>query len=114
MAHPGEPEVYCGRTMKAPKSLLRAIGWLEGLSFLLLLGVAMPLKYAAGKPAAVLVMGWIHGALFMALCAVLLVVMRRRRWRLSRGALVFVAALIPFGPFLFNRRIARWESEPPP
>ena len=36
----------------------------------------------------------------MVLCVVLLIVMRRRRWPLSRGALVFVAALIPFGPFL--------------
>ena len=99
--------------MKMPTSLLRKIAWLEGLSFLLLLGAAMPLKYAAGQPTPVKVVGWIHGALFVVLCIVLLIVMRRRRWPLSRGALVFVAALIPFGPFLFDRRIERYESEPP-
>ncbi len=97
-----------------PRSWLRLVGWLEGISFLVLLGVAMPLKYAAGKPMAVKVAGWIHGALFVLLCAVLLAVMRRRRWPLGRGALVFAAALLPFGPFLVDRRIARYESEPAP
>ena len=97
-----------------PSSWLRRIAWLEGVSFLVLLGVAMPLKYAAGNPLPVKVVGWIHGALFVALCVVLLVVMRRRRWPLGRGALVFAAALVPFGPFLVDRRIARYESEPPP
>ena len=97
--------------MTLPTSWLRRLTWLEGLSFLLLLGVAMPLKYAAGKPEAVKIFGWFHGALFMLVCVVLLVVMRRRRWSLRRGALVFVAALIPFGPFLFDSRIARWEAE---
>lgn len=95
-----------------PRSWLRAVAWLEGVSFLVLLGVAMPLKYAAGNPLPVKVVGWIHGALFVALCVVLLVVMRRRRWPLGRGALVFAAALVPFGPFLVDRRIARYESEP--
>ena len=94
-----------------PTSWLRRISWLEGLSFLLLMGVAMPLKYAAGKPEAVKIFGWFHGGLFMLVCMVLLVVMRRRRWSLRRGALVFVAALIPFGPFIFDGRIARWETE---
>jgi len=97
-----------------PSSLLRRIAWLEGVSFLVLLGIAMPLKYAAGNPLPVKVVGWIHGALFVALCVVLLVVMWRRRWPLGRGALVFAAALVPFGPFLVDRRIARYESEPTP
>ena len=97
----------------APKSWLRTLGRLEGISFLVLLGIAMPLKYAAGKPMAVKVAGWIHGALFVALCVVLLVVMRRRRWPPGRGALVFAAALLPFGPFLVDRRIARYEAEGP-
>ena len=97
--------------MSLPTTWLRRLAWLEGLSFLLLVGVAMPLKYAAGKPEAVKIFGWIHGGLFMLVCAVLLVVMRRRRWSLRRGALVFVAALIPLGPFIFDSRIARWEAE---
>lgn len=95
---------------RTPPSLLRATGWLEALSFLALLGVAMPLKYMAGRPGAVKVVGWIHGVLFVAFCCALLRAMIRERWPLGRGALIFVAALLPFGPFLLDRRIARYES----
>ena len=97
--------------MSLPTSWLRRLTWIEGVSFLLLMGVAMPLKYVWGKPEAVKIFGWIHGGLFMLVCVVLLVVMRRRRWSIPRGALVFVAALVPFGPFIFDGRIARWEAE---
>ena len=55
---------------------LRAIGMLEGVSFLVLLGVAMPLKYLAGMPAAVKIVGWVHGILFVALCWTLAEVQR--------------------------------------
>lgn len=91
-------------------SLLRAAAWLEALSFLVLLGVAMPLKYLAGRPGAVKVVGWIHGALFVVFCLALLRAMVSRRWPLPRAALIFVVALVPFGPFVFDRRIAEWES----
>lgn len=90
---------------------VRKLGWIEGASFLLLLGVAMPLKYLAGQPMAVKVVGWAHGALFVALCLVLAIETRRRRWPLRRPLLIFVAALLPFGPYLFDRRIARYEEE---
>ena len=49
---------------------LRAAGMVEAVSFLLLLGVAMPLKYFAGMPLAVKFAGWIHGLLFLAFCRV--------------------------------------------
>ncbi len=91
-------------------SLLRAAGWAEAVSFLLLLGVAMPLKYAAGRPGAVRVLGWIHGALFVMFCAALLRAHVRGRWPIGRSALVFVAALLPFGPFLIDRRHRRYEE----
>ncbi|HTO03360.1 MAG TPA: DUF3817 domain-containing protein, partial [Opitutus sp.] len=50
--------------LKTPLSRLRFIGWWEGVSFLVLLGIAMPLKYLAGEPAAVRVVGMAHGILF--------------------------------------------------
>jgi integral membrane protein len=92
-------------------SLLRATARLEALSFLVLLGIAMPLKHLAGHPGAVKVVGWIHGVLFVAFCLALLRTMRGRRWPLRRAAFVFVVALVPFGPFVFDRRIAAWEAE---
>jgi len=97
--------------MTNPKSsFLRATAWLEALSFLVLLGVAMPLKHLAGMPMAVKVVGWIHGVLFMIFCVALFCAMIRHRWSPARASAIFIVALIPFGPFVFDRRIAGWEA----
>ena len=84
---------------------LRALGMTEAVSFLLLLGVAMPLKYFAGMPEAVKVVGWTHGLLFMAFCVCLLIVHDERKWPWRWTATIFVAALLPFGPFVIDRRL---------
>jgi integral membrane protein len=89
---------------------LRWIGKLEGISFLVLLGIAMPLKYLAGLPLAVKVVGWAHGALFIAFLAALASAHRDARLPLRLSALVFIAALLPFGPFLIDGRLARHAS----
>ena len=94
-------------------SFLRAAAWAEAASFLVLLGIAMPLKYAAGMPAAVTVMGWVHGVLFVAFGVALLRAWIRGRWPLRRALLVFVAGLVPFGPFLLDRRVKAYEDETP-
>lgn len=96
---------------------LRRVGKLEAISFLLLLGVAMPLKYLAGVPLAVKIVGWAHGVLFVAFIAVLWRATRRAPLSLSRALLVFVAALLPFGPFLIDSRLeafAREKQSAPP
>ncbi len=89
---------------------LRLTTLAEGVSFLLLLGVAMPLKYLAGLPMAVMIAGWLHGALFLALCFLLLLLVRGSGWPIGRAAIVFLAALIPFGPFVIDGRMKRYES----
>jgi integral membrane protein len=91
-------------------SFLRATGWAEAASFVLLLGVAMPLKYAAGRPGAVRVMGWIHGLLFVVFCLALLRAHLRGNWPLGRSAMIFVAALLPFGPWVIDRKVKRYED----
>ncbi|MGB7157415.1 MAG: DUF3817 domain-containing protein [Tepidisphaeraceae bacterium] len=98
-------------TNRNPIPLLRTIALIEGVSFLLLLFVAMPLKYFAGMPMAVKVVGWAHGVLFVALCVALVRVMIVARWPMGRGAMVFVAALLPFGPFVIDRRMMGYEEE---
>ena len=90
---------------------LRAVGMVEAVSFLLLLGVAMPLKYFAGMPVAVKIAGWIHGLLFIAFGLCLLVAHGERRWSMRWSALVLVAALLPFGPFVIDRRLKSEQSE---
>jgi integral membrane protein len=93
--------------LKTPIGRLRAVGLAEGASYLLLLGVAMPLKYFAGMPLAVKTVGWLHGALFVAFCLSLLHAMVAARWSLFRGLQLFVAALIPFGTFVVDGALAR-------
>lgn len=94
-----------------PLPLLRRIGLAEAVSFLVLLGIGMPAKYVAGKPEVVKLLGWIHGLLFIAFCAALLRTLLLARWPLPRAAGVFVAALVPFGPFVIDRRMLAWERE---
>ena len=98
--------------MRTPIGRLRAIGWVEGVSFLLLLGVAMPLKYLLGWPMAVKVVGWAHGVLFVLFCAALLHAAHVSRWTLVRTGMVFVAALLPFGPFVVDRGLQREAQAP--
>ena len=90
--------------------VLRMLALSEGISFLLLLGVAMPLKYMAGLPLAVLVVGWIHGVLFTLFCLALAYVYFKHRWSFLRAAGVFVAALLPFGPFVIDRRMKVFQK----
>jgi len=94
-----------------PIRRLRLLTQWEGISLLVLLFVAMPLKYAADMPLAVRVVGMLHGILFIAVVVLLLVTMRSAKWTLGRGALVFVGALVPFGPFLLDRRMKGYEAE---
>ena len=98
--------------MNSPVSLLRRLTLMEGVSFLLLLGVAMPLKYFAGMPMAVKIFGWTHGLLFVTFCFALLRTMLITGWSFKRAATVFVASLLPFGPFVLDRRMREWEKEP--
>lgn len=89
---------------------LRRVGWLEGGSFLLLLFVAMPLKYLAGLPLAVRVVGMAHGLLFLWYLLVLAQAASARRWQWRRTALGFLASIVPFGVFALDRSL-RAEEE---
>jgi integral membrane protein len=89
---------------------LRVIAFIEGCSFLLLLGVAMPLKYFFGMPQAVRLAGSIHGGLFVAFCAALLHVIIVERWSLLRGLLVFASSLVPCGTFVMDPSLRREQA----
>ena len=93
-----------------PIGRLRAIGLLEGLSFLLLLGIAMPLKYMAGMPLMVKYVGWAHGLLFVLYLVAVVQVTLVHRWTLLRVAGAVVASLVPFGPFILDGRLRKEEE----
>ena len=92
-----------------PIRWLRVVGRWEAVSFLVLLVVAMPLKYAAGRPEAVSVVGMLHGVLWVAFVAVWLWGVRRLppRWSL----LALVASVVPAGPFWIDAKLATFEEE---
>jgi integral membrane protein len=90
---------------------LRIIAIIEGISYLLLLGIAMPLKYLWAMPEAVRVVGMAHGVLFMLFCLALAWVWWERRWSLARVSVLFVSALLPLATFFLDGRLKRWGSE---
>lgn len=96
--------------LKTTLGRLRIVGWWEGVSFLVLLGIAMPLKYWADWPHAVRVVGMAHGVLFVLYVIAALQAAWQYRWTWSRTGLVLVASLLPGGPFLVDARILRQEE----
>jgi integral membrane protein len=96
--------------LSTPIGRLRVVALLEGVSFLLLLGVGMPLKYWAGVPMAVKLTGWLHGLLFILFCIALARAVAATRWSAPRTSVVFVSSLLPFGTFLIDRML-RQEDE---
>jgi integral membrane protein len=89
---------------------LRVIGWWEGVSFLVLLGIAMPLKYLADWPHAVRVVGMAHGVLFVMYILAAIQAALDRNWTWRRTALVMVASVLPAGPFVVDAKILREEE----
>ena len=82
---------------------LRSVAFLEGLSYVLLLFVAMPLKYLGGMPLAVRVVGSLHGGLFVWLAVLVLRGLTHRGRPFRWGVKVMVASLLPFGTFVIDR-----------
>jgi integral membrane protein len=96
--------------LNSPIGRVRLLGRIEGVSFLLLMGVAMPLKYLAGQPLAVKICGWTHGLLFIVLCMAIFLAWAGGALTFRRSLLTFVAALVPFGPFLIDRSLAEEDA----
>ncbi len=86
---------------------LRIIAFLEGLSFVILLFIGLPMKYLAGIPVIVRIVGSVHGVVFLVFVFALLRVAIGRRWSWGRAALGFVASLVPFGTFAFDFLLRR-------
>jgi len=86
-------------------SLFRKIAVAEGISFILLVFIAMPLKYWAGLPLAVKYTGWAHGLLFMLYLVFFFMAWQEVKWKTGKAALIGLACLIPFAPFWVDKKI---------
>ena len=89
---------------------LRLCGMFEAISFLLLLGIAMPLKYLAGWPMAVRWVGMAHGVLFMLYVLLVLLAWLDKKIPVVHALLAVICSVIPFGPFLIDRKLAADET----
>jgi len=87
--------------------IFRISAILEGLSYLLLFGLSMPLKYWAKIPEPNIYIGYVHGALFIAYVVVAIVFCMEKKWGRKRLILVFLASLLPFGTFYLDSAYLR-------
>jgi len=85
----------------------RIISYSEGLSALVLFGIAMPLKYAYEMPMAVRFVGMAHGVLFIIMLLLLAVLVKRHGLSFSLWTWGFLAAILPAGPFIYDRYLCR-------
>lgn len=88
-----------------PLGRFRVIGIIEGISYLVLLGIAMPLKYFLDMPSAVKIAGSLHGLFFVLYILALAHVTFKNRWSILRVIGAFIASLLPFGNFVLDARL---------
>lgn len=96
--------------MSTSYNRFRKIAFYEGISFLILLLVAMPMKYFFGFPKAVTIVGSLHGILFVAFGVLALEVMRTYKKKFSWLVKAGVASLLPFGTFYMDKEWKREEE----
>jgi integral membrane protein len=89
---------------------LRYSGIVEGISFLVLLLFAMPMKYIFHKPEFVLVIGWIHGALFVTYAYFVIRAWIVRKWTFKKAFRIGIASIIPLGTFYTDKEIKQEEN----
>ncbi len=93
--------------IKTNLGILRLLAYLEGISFLLLLGVGMPLKYMYEMPKPNMIIGMIHGILFMAYCVWVIIVKQEKKWSALKTFWALLASFLPFGTFVADVKLFR-------
>nr|WP_299346196.1 DUF3817 domain-containing protein [Allomuricauda sp.] len=84
--------------------LFRATAILEGISYLLLFGFSMPLKYWADIPEPNKVVGYAHGGLFILFVVIAGMFCWERKWSIKRFLILFISSLLPFGTFYADKK----------
>ena len=95
-----------------PLGRLRVISYLEGISLLLLIGIAVPLKHWGSDPSMVKLIGPVHGILFLLFVISTLSVGVEQQWKFKETTWkVLIACIIPFGTFYIDRYILKEAAE---
>ncbi|GGD09423.1 DUF3817 domain-containing protein [Hyunsoonleella pacifica] len=85
-------------------NIFRIVAFLEGISYILLLFIATPIKYLLDDPQYVKLLGMPHGLLFVAYIALAALIKPEFKWDNKTFAIVLIAAIIPFGTFYIDRK----------
>ena len=85
--------------------IFRIIAFLEGLSYVLLLFIAVPIKYLNNDPSYVKILGMPHGLLFMGYIALAIVLRTDNKWIKYNSFMVLMASVIPFGTFVVEKKL---------
>ena len=88
-------------------SIFRFIAFLEGLSYITLLFVAVPIKYTSNNPSYVKMLGMPHGLLFIAYIILALVLVFYNNWVKKNLLGVLAASVIPFGTFVVDYKLKK-------
>lgn len=97
--------------LNKPVHILRIMGILDGISLLILIGVAMPLKYMADLPIFVTIFGGLHGFIFVLYVLSILYTTIRVRWNILWSIVAFAAAFVPLGNFIFDIKLKKLATE---
>jgi len=89
------------------KNSFRIISFLEGISYLLLLFVAVPIKYFQDDASYVKILGMPHGVLFMLYIVFAIVLQKQMKWNLKTLGIVMIASVLPFGTFYVDKKYLR-------
>lgn len=85
-------------------NFFRIVALLEGVSYILLLFVGVPLKYGFDTPVLVKALGMPHGLLFVGYIALAILLQITYKWNVKTVAIILVASLIPFGTFYIDKK----------
>jgi integral membrane protein len=86
-------------------NIFRKVAVAEGISYILLIFIAMPIKYLAHIPEAVKYTGWVHGVLFMLYVVFFIMTWMEAKWKIGKAAMILFASLLPFAPFWVDKRL---------
>lgn len=92
-------------------NLFRITSILEGISYLSLFAVTMPLKYLADLPMPNKFAGYAHGVLFIAYILIAAVFWFQKKWSLKRGIVLVIASLLPFATFYVDKKYLKPLSQ---
>ena len=86
------------------KGIFRIIAFLEGVSYILLLFIAVPIKYSLGDSTYVKLLGMPHGILFVAYLLFAIIIKNNEKWNKTELFIILICSIVPFGTFYIDKK----------